>query len=120
MANSTKKVGGFGEELAQNFLKRRNYEILHTNFTLGSKEIDIIAQHKNFTVFVEVKSRVSPYLEEADTALTPKQIKTLKKAISLYCYQNKINKNWVRLDLIAVDINKDRKKAHLKHYRDIL
>lgn len=120
MAKSTKKIGGFGEELAQNFLTRRDYKIIHTNFTLGAKEIDIIAQQENLTVFVEVKSRTSPHLQEADTALTPKQIKTLKKAISLYCYRNKINKNQVRLDLIAIDINKTRKKAHLKHYRDIL
>ena len=119
MAKKTKNIGNFSEKLAKDFLERRGYYTLQQNTIIGRKEIDLIMKCQNSTVFVEVKSRTSNRLGEADTALTSKQLQTLKKAISQYCAQNRINKNFIRLDLIAVDIDSSAHKARIKHYKDI-
>jgi len=114
-----KRIGIFGENLAKNFLIRRGYEIISSNVKLSYLEIDIIAREKNEIVFVEVKTRAYGNLGSADEALTACQTKNLKRAISMYCGQKKLNINNVRLDFISVDIDRENKKAKIKHYKEI-
>ena len=44
--------GKKGEDLAEEYLKENNYEILERNFLCKQGEIDIIAKDKNYLVFV--------------------------------------------------------------------
>ena len=53
------ELGKEGEILAQIFLQNLGYKILHLNYRVGHKEIDIIAQQEQVIVFVEVKYRSS-------------------------------------------------------------
>lgn len=119
MNSSTKHIGDLGEKLAKNFLSSRGYEIREQNLRLGHKEIDLIAQDQNLVVFVEVKTNTICW-QDPEFALSSKQLRTLKKAIALYCYKKKINKNFVRLDLITINLDKNKEKARLKHYQDII
>ena len=52
-----RRVGNFGEEAAVKFLKKKGYKILERNYDSGTHEIDIIAESKDVTAFIEVKSR---------------------------------------------------------------
>lgn len=54
---NTRTKGNIGEELAVKHLKKKGYKIIERNFSCQFGEIDIIAKHDNFYVFVEVKSR---------------------------------------------------------------
>ncbi|MEW6139349.1 MAG: YraN family protein [Thermodesulfobacteriota bacterium] len=54
---TTVKKGQRGEEIAANYLKRNGYRIIRRNFSCKVGEIDIIAQHEGYLVFVEVRSR---------------------------------------------------------------
>ncbi len=119
MSSSTKNIGNFGEKIAKNFLLSRGYEIREQNLRLGHKEIDLIAQDQNWVIFIEVKTNAC-YWQDPEFALSSKQIRTLKKAISSYCFHNRINKNHIRLDLITITLNKSKKRARLKHYKDII
>lgn len=47
------------EAIAQNFLKKKGYKILESNFSTKIGEIDIVANDKNVIVFVEVKYRTT-------------------------------------------------------------
>lgn len=59
------EVGAWGEKLAAAYLRRRRYRILATGYRSRFGEIDIIAQHKNYLVFVEVKLRKSDRYAQA-------------------------------------------------------
>lgn len=50
-------TGKGGEEAAKAYLAAKGYTILETNYRVGHREIDLIAQHENRLVFVEVKTR---------------------------------------------------------------
>jgi len=50
-------VGAWGEALAAQYLQRKRYKIIATGYRCKYGEIDIIAENKNFLVFVEVKLR---------------------------------------------------------------
>jgi len=46
-----------GQQDAENFLKAKGYEILQRNFRVRAGEIDLIARHREYIVFIEVKYR---------------------------------------------------------------
>ncbi|MBE6787690.1 MAG: YraN family protein [Ruminococcaceae bacterium] len=51
------KTGAEGERKVANFLQKRGYQIVKRNFVSKYGEIDIIAETKEYVVFVEVKTR---------------------------------------------------------------
>jgi len=113
-------VGKFGENLAKDYLLRRSYRIISVNKKIGFKEIDIIAQEGEILVFVEVKTRLSSVFGGAEDAFNFVKFDNLKAAMEWYIYKNNLDGNFVRLDFISVDINKYRKKANIKHFKDII
>jgi len=70
--------------MAVDYLLKNGYRIVQRNFQCKLGEIDIIARHKEFLVFVEVRSRHSPTsLNPVYTVDHRKQSKIVKTA-SLY------------------------------------
>lgn len=124
--NYRQKVGKFGEQLAGDYLRRHGYEIIKTNLKISRQEIDIIARRGRSVVFIEVKTRTGLVYGSADENLDSRKIDNLKKALKLYFYLNddrlegrRIDLNYVRIDLISVDINRRKKTAKIKHYKDV-
>lgn len=50
-------MGAWGEALAAEYLKKKRFQILATNYRTRFGEIDIIAANRKYLVFVEVKLR---------------------------------------------------------------
>lgn len=50
-------MGAWGEALAAEYLRKKRYSILATNFRTRMGEIDLIASNRRYLVFVEVKLR---------------------------------------------------------------
>lgn len=117
--NHNQKVGRFGEKLAVDYLIKKKYKIIDTNIQVSYKEIDIIARENKILVFVEVKTRTSDKFGPADEAISSRKVQRLKKAMGMYLKSCKLEFKDIRLDLIAVDIDKSRKIAKIKHYKDI-
>lgn len=54
---TTKDIGRSGEKFAEKHLKKQGYKTVAKNFSSAHGEIDIIAESKDYLVFVEVKAR---------------------------------------------------------------
>ncbi len=117
--NYNKKVGEFGEILAKKYLIKHGYSIIAMNKKISSKEIDIIAKKHKRIIFIEVKTRTSEKYGEASDFFNISKINNLKIALEKYIYENKIDEKYVQIDLIAVDINKYKKIANIKHFKNI-
>lgn len=63
--NERKELGAFGEKKAADYLRRRGYRIVDTNYSCRFGEIDIIASRDGYVVFVEVKLRKNADFAEA-------------------------------------------------------
>jgi putative endonuclease len=113
------KLGKKGENIAQYYLQKHNYNIMAKNIKLGYYELDIVAQKGKTTVFVEVKTKLERSLASQDIVLTRKQIKNLKKGVARYCQQQYINFNNIRMDLIFLVYKKEKGVITIKHYQDI-
>jgi putative endonuclease len=115
---TTKSLGNFGEQLARDFLQRRGYVVLASNIRLSHGEIDVIAKNQNRIIFVEVKTLLG-FQSDAEEAISRRQILKLKQIIAMYCRQNKINFGLARLDFIAINLDRNTKKARIRHYPNI-
>ena len=97
-----RETGFDKEKEAAKFLIKNGYKIIETNFNTKYGEIDIIAKHRDYLVFVEVKYRKSSNTGTSQEAVTfAKQQKIIKSAI-VYLKQNRIENN-IRFDVVAIN-----------------
>jgi putative endonuclease len=74
-----------GEKLAKDFLERRGYRIVETNYRCPEGEIDIVAEHKDCLVFVEVRTRKKLEFGSPEESITSAKKERIKAAA--YHYQ---------------------------------
>ena len=99
---NTKIKGRTGEDVACAYLKKKKYEIIERNFTTNVGEIDIVAAHDGYVVFVEVKARRSTEYGAPSEAVTYfKQRKISQVASQFLSKYRKLNFP-VRFDVIEV------------------
>ena len=104
--NYKQKIGEFGEDLACDYLKRKGYDIVDRNVKNSYQEIDIVAKKDDIFVFVEVKTRTSDTMGEADEQINNKKLENLNNAIINYLDIHSLDEIEPRLDLIAIDIKR--------------
>ena len=94
-------LGNKGEMLASRYLMNEGLAILHYNWRVGHKEIDLIARERDTLVFVEVKSRRNESYGDASEAVTPQKIELLISAAEAYVKRYGIDLP-VRFDIVTV------------------
>lgn len=99
------ELGRSGEEHAAAYLRNNGYKILFRNWKWGVNEIDIIAENKDFVVFVEVKTRSANFMEEPAKSVPVAKQKSIIRAAEGYIKRFRIDKE-SRFDIIAI-INKN-------------
>jgi len=115
-----KDLGKFGEKLACDYLEEKGYAIIEKNFYTRGGEIDIIAKDGNILVFVEVKTRTSLVFGPPEEAIDFSKQRKLAKTIEFYLLKNNFYNQSYRVDSIAIEIDKERKKAKIRHEKNIL
>jgi len=113
-------IGKFGERLAKNYLIKHGYKIINTNVKLSYQELDIIALKNSQVIFVEVKTRISQFYGPAENAFQFTKLERFRQAIEMYIGSKKLEVDETRADLITVDINRSKKSAKIKHYKDVV
>ena len=101
-------TGKNGEEIAENYLKSLGYEIIEKNFLCKQGEIDIVALDKNEIVITEVKTRTNNEYGTPAEAVDLKKQKHLYNAAKYYLYKRKLEKAFVRFDVIEVFIQNEK------------
>ena len=100
-----KDTGDRGEKLAQDFLRRRGYRILDTNYRCPEGEIDIVARHQDYLVFIEVRTKRSLKFGTPEESIT--RAKREKLRATAYYYQqahDNLPPQW-RIDVVAVELD---------------
>ena len=112
----TLEIGRIGEKAAVKFLRKIRYRILNKNLHISHNEIDIIAETKEYVVFVEVKTR-SVANESIDCgAFVPSMAVTREKqqrtltAARMFLSQYKKSRQ-PRFDVIEVYLSKENQKV---------
>ncbi|GAA4459148.1 YraN family protein [Rurimicrobium arvi] len=110
------EIGTNGELQAMNFLKKKEYIILASNWRYGKKEVDIIAKDGKDLVFVEVKTRRSKRFGFPEESVSPAKQRHLKEAAVAYCAQTGYVKS-IRFDVISIEWN-GAEAPEIRHFHD--
>ena len=109
-----RELGALGEKLAKNFLKKKGYRIRETNFRCRDGEIDIIAERKDYLVFVEVRTRTSSNFGSPEESVTAaKKAKIIASAFSYLNSHQDLPSLW-RIDFIAVELDQKGKVTRIE------
>ncbi len=107
-------TGILGEKLARDFLKKRGYRIKETNYRCPEGEIDIVAKHKDFLVFIEVRTKTSLEFGSPEESITPaKKEKMRATAFHYRRTHNNLPPLW-RIDVVAVELNRKGKLSRIE------
>ena len=101
------KTGTDGENLADEWLRKRGYEILHRNWRHRQYEIDIIATKNNKLHFVEVKCRNSDRYGNPEESVTKRKFKNLQRAADEFLFLNPGHK-WIQYDILSIILNNEK------------
>ena len=99
---NTRIKGNIGEDLAVKHLKKHGYKIVERNYTCQFGEIDIIAKHNNFYVFLEVKSRNSVDFGLPRYAVNVRKQQTIIACAKWWLSRNELMGSAVRFDVVEV------------------
>lgn len=95
------QTGSWGEELAADYLRSKDYVILERDWHSGHRDIDIIAQQDGCIVFIEVKTRRSTEFGSPAQAVDYHKQQNLLRAINHYIHYRHLDMPW-RFDVISI------------------
>ncbi|MCB1692923.1 MAG: YraN family protein [Pseudomonadales bacterium] len=84
MAMTTTAAGSLAEDQALGFLEARGMKLITRNFRCKMGEIDLIMQHENTIVFVEVRLRQSAGYHTGAESITSRKISRLARTAEYY------------------------------------
>jgi putative endonuclease len=114
------EVGKLGEEAARKFLKKRGYRIRETGFRCRHGEIDIIAQKKDYLVFVEVRTKTNLEFGTPEESITQsKKERLIASALTYTSTQQNIPSLW-RIDVVAIELDDKGKTSRIEHIENAI
>jgi len=107
-------TGILGEKLAKDFLKKRGYRIWETNYRCPEGEVDLIAKHKDYLVFVEVRTKTSREFGTPEESITPTKKERLRAVASCYRQTHDNLPQLWRIDVVAVELDQKGKPSRIE------
>ena len=109
------KKGAIGEKFTCKYLRKNGFRIIGKNVRNKFSELAIIAENKEYIVFVEVKTRThNDAFNPADAVNSNKQQKILKAAKYYLSYTYETDKQ-PRFDIAEVTINEKGKCTYINY-----
>jgi putative endonuclease len=119
MPDDRKQVGSAAERYVRSYLEGKGYVFRHANWRYGHGELDLVMDHGDELVFIEVKARRSKNAGRAEESLSKKQQGILLRTAEMYALSvpGAEGRYW-RIDFIAVSLGYDGDVRDLVHYQN--
>jgi putative endonuclease len=99
-----KALGEMGERWARDHLQRNGYIIRETNYRCREGEVDIVAEHGDCLVFVEVRTKTGSAFGTPEESVTAaKQERLAAVAMSYVQTHDGLPLEW-RIDVVAIEV----------------
>lgn len=95
------RIGRWGEDAAAAYLRRKRCRILDRNFRCRLGELDLVAEDRNYLIFVEVKTRRNGDFALAREFVTPAKQRRIQAAAALWLAAHPTDRQ-PRFDVIEV------------------
>lgn len=112
-------LGRWGESIAADYLRKKRYIILAANYRCRFGEIDLIAENRNYLIFVEVKLRKNANFAEAMEFVDRRKQERLRQTAAVYLSQYETQKQ-PRFDVIEIYAPEGTETRHpqVRHWED--
>jgi putative endonuclease len=108
------ELGSLGEQMACEYIRKKDFQIIERNYRFKKNEIDIIAQKDNQLIVIEVKTRHTAEIGEPWQAVTRNKQKQIIQVANQYIQTNNIELE-TRFDIISIVHNTYRTElTHLE------
>jgi putative endonuclease len=112
-------LGRWGEQLAETLLVKLGATVLARNYRSTPGEIDLVIEHDDDLVAVEVKTRTALDLELPEEAVTRWKLRRMILGLQTFAVDNDMLERHWRLDMVAVEIDLDGSLLRCEHLRDV-
>ena len=122
MKNLNYQTGKIGEQLAKQYLLKKQYQIVATNFRTRFGEIDLIASKNKTLVFVEVKLKTGESSGTPEEMINRAKIKQIRQMAEFFLQTNPQIANTFstyRIDAICLVLNNDGSSKRITHWENI-
>ena len=109
-----RETGILGEKLAGDFLKKQGYHILETNYRCPEGEIDIVARHQDFLVFVEVRTKRSLEFGSPEESITKAKKERMMATALSYQQAHDDLPSLCRIDVVAIELDQKGKPSRIE------
>ncbi len=109
-----RETGILGEKLARDFLKKRGYRILETNYRCPEGEIDIVARHKDSLVFIEVRTKSGLEFGSPEESITATKMEKLRAVAAHYQQTHDNLPALWRIDVVAIELDRNNRPLRIE------
>jgi len=113
-----KPLGDRGEAMAARYLEERGWTVLHRNFRMGRKEIDLVARRHEVVAFVEVKTRAGLGYGHPLEAITWKKRREIQQVATAWVSRFGQLAESYRFDAIAILVRAGGGEPLIEHVED--
>jgi len=99
---NNRRLGNNYERLAGKYLEAQGYQILEYNFYSRIGEIDIVALHEGYLVFLEVKYRKDKDKGHPLEAVSVRKQQTICRCALYYMKKKDLSEMPVRFDVVGI------------------
>lgn len=102
--SNTRQLGAHFEEVAVKFLEGKGYQIVRRNYRCRLGEIDIIAWHEGYLVFIEVKYRKSNGYGDGWSAVNYVKQRKISRVAGWFMTERRVLDNvGCRFDVVGIE-----------------
>lgn len=95
-------LGNRAENLALRFLQKAGLKLIERNFHCRYGELDLIMQHDNYLLFVEVRYRKNEKFGGALASIDHRKQAKLRRTAEFYLIKNKLTDSACRFDILCL------------------
>ncbi len=118
MTDPRRGLGRRGEELAVAELTRRGYRILLRNWRCQEGEVDVVARHDRWLVFVEVRTRRGRDMGTPEASITPAKRARLVRVAQSYLSEFELQAVDWRIDVVAIELTRGGELVRVDVYEN--
>jgi len=107
-------TGILGEKIASQFLKKRGYQIKEANYRCPEGEIDLIARHKDYLVFIEVRTKRSLAFGTPEESITAAKREKLRTVAARYQQTHDNLPQLWRIDVVAIELDSKGRPSRIE------
>lgn len=108
-----RRLGRFGEAVAEAFLRQQGYEIVERNWRCRQGELDLVGREGGDWVFIEVRCRRGDLCGSAEESVTPAKQRRLLHLAEAYLQAHNLEDVSWRIDVVAVEVDRAGRPAQV-------